>query len=220
MITMPDFDKAFDYENAFYQSCDPMRMAKAIAHYEFFRRTQDLPGALVECGVFRGCSLARFAMFREIFGNAQSRKIVAFDMFDVFPDRESEPDKKGRDRHVALAGGDGISVEQMREVLAHKQCDRNVDLVPGDICETVPRYVAENPHLKISLLNLDTDVHDPAVTILEHLYPRIVPGGILILDDYATYAGETNAVDDHFKDQDVKIQKLSFSMTPCYVVKE
>ena len=44
------------------------------------------------------------------------------------------------------------------EVLKHKRCERFVDLIAGDICMTVPQYVKEHPELKISLLNLDTDV--------------------------------------------------------------
>ena len=72
---------------------------------------------------------------------------------------------------------------------------------------------------EISLLNLDTDVYEPAVTILENLYPRIVKGGILILDDYGIFPGETKAAEEYFKDKKVEIKKFSFSTPPCYVVK-
>ena len=72
---------------------------------------------------------------------------------------------------------------------------QSVELVPGDITLTVPEYVKAKPELRISLLNLDTDIYEPAVTILDHLFPRIVRGGILILDDYGTFPGETKAVD-------------------------
>lgn len=85
--------------------------------------------------------------------------------------------------------------------------------------ERVPKYVKDNPQLKISLLNLDTDIYEPAVTILENFYPRITRGGILILDDYETFPGEAKAVDDYFKDRKIEIKKFSFCMTPCYIVK-
>lgn len=45
-------------------------------------------------------------------------------------------------------------------------------------------------------------------------------GGVLVLDDYGTIPGETKAVDEYFKDQDVKILKFPFAMTPCYIIKE
>ena len=159
-------------------------------------------------------------MFRDIFGNPFSKKIIAFDTFGAFPETSFDPDKAVRERFIKAAGEQSISVDQMMQVLKHKQCDRFVELVPGDICETVPKYVQVNPQLKISLLNLDTDIYEPAVTILEHLYPRIEKGGVLILDDYGTFPGETKAIDDYFKEKDVTIQKFPFCMTPCYIVKE
>jgi hypothetical protein len=58
------------------------------------------------------------------------------------------------------------------------------------------------------------------VTILEHLFPRIVRGGILILDDYAAFPGETKAVDDYLKSMHLRIQKFPFAMTPSYVIKD
>ncbi len=49
------------------------------------------------------------------------------------------------------------------------------------------------------------------------MYPRIVKGGILILDDYGEWPGETKAVNDYFKDQDVTIQKFPFYQFPSYI---
>ncbi len=90
----------------------------------------------------------------------------------------------------------------------------------GDISQTVPEYLNKNPHLKISLLNLDTDIYEPAVTILENLYPRISIGGILIVDDYGVFAGETKAVDNFFKDKNIQINKFPFAKTPSFIIKK
>lgn len=220
MIELPDFTRDFLWENYFYLSCDITRISKILAHYELFRMVQDVPGAIVECGVFKGASLARFAMFRELFGNPFSKKIIAFDTFGQFPDTSFEPDQEKREKFVAAAGDQSISVDQMMAVLQHKCCERSVELAQGDICTTVPQYVRDHPELKISLLNLDTDIYEPAVVILETLWPRIVNGGILLLDDYGTFPGETKAVDEYFQDRHVEIRKFPFCMTPCYIVKE
>jgi hypothetical protein len=220
MIELPKFDKAFEYENGFYLSCDITRISKILAHYELFKLALNVPGTIVECGIFKGASLSRFAMFRELFGNPFSKKIIGFDIFGAYPETSFDADKKGRQKFIKEAGGQSISVDQMMQVLEHKECDRFVELVPGDICDTVPKYVQDHPELKISLLNLDTDIYEPSVTILEHLYPRIEKGGVLILDDYGTFPGETKAIDDYFRNEDVTIQKFPFCMTPCYIVKE
>lgn len=219
MIELPDFSQDFLWENNFYLSCDITRISKILAHYELFKMVQDIPGAIVECGVFKGASLARFAAFRELMGSPYSKKILAFDTFGPFPETDFEADKPVRERFVNAAGDQSISVEQMRQVLEHKRCDRFVELIPGDICKTVPKYVADHPELKISLLNLDTDIYEPAACILEHLYPRLEIGGVLILDDYGTFPGETKAVEDYFHDKPVEIRKFPFCMTPCYLVK-
>lgn len=94
-----------------------------------------------------------------------------------------------------------------------------MELIKGDITLTVPDYLKSHPELKISLLNLDTDIYEPAVTILENLYPRLVNGGILIIDDYGVFPGETKAVDEYFQNKNVIIRKFSFAKTPSYIIK-
>jgi len=219
MFQLPNFKKSFEYENNFYLSCDINRMSKVLAHYELYKQVLDLPGAFVECGVFKGASFSRFAMFRELLSNPYSKKMIAFDIFGEFPETEYEDDFKKRESFIQGAGSHGISPEQLEKVLEHKNVNKNIDIVKGDIVETVPQYIKDHPELKISILNLDTDIYEPAVTILEHLYPRIVSGGILILDDYGIFPGETAAVDEYFADKDIQIKKFSFAMTPCYIVK-
>ncbi|MDZ4779282.1 MAG: TylF/MycF/NovP-related O-methyltransferase [Planctomycetia bacterium] len=219
MIELPDFERAWDFENGFYLTSDPSRLGKLLAHYELFRLAMAAPGAIVECGVFKGASLARFAMFRRLFDRAAERPIVGFDSFGPFPTTAHEPDQALRERFISAAGGESISTDQLRQVLARKGCGEDVELVAGDITRTVPEYLAKYPELTISLLNLDTDLYEPAQVILEQLYPRIAPGGILLLDDYGVFPGETRAVDEYFGGQ-AEIRRLSFGATPAYVVKE
>jgi hypothetical protein len=219
VITLPDFSKSWDYENSFYLTCDVTRISKVLAHYELFKMVAGLPGEVVECGVFKGASLIRFAAFRELLGSPYSKKIVGFDTFGTFPDTDYGPDMAARERFVDAAGAESIGVAQLVGVLERQGTNRHLELVEGDVCESVPAYVDEHPELRISLLNLDTDVYEPARVILEHLYPRIVPGGVLILDDYGTFPGETDAVDEYFRGAPVTIEKFPFAMTPCFIRK-
>ena len=219
MITLPDFSDPFTYENGFYLTCYPSRIGKFLAHYELFKMASHVPGAIVECGVFKGASLARFAIFRELLGKSADQKIIGFDMFGTFPETNFEADKEPRLKFVESAGLESIGAEQLMEVLRHKKCDRGVELVSGNICETIPSFVRSNPDLEISLLNLDTDIYEPAVTILENLYPRLKSGGVLILDDYNVFPGETKAVDEYFSGQHIEIKQFNFAATPCYIVK-
>jgi len=219
MKKLPNFEKTFDYENDFYLSCGSDRIAKSISQHAFFEKSIKIKGDIVECGVFKGSSFSRLAMYRKVYG-LESKKIIGFDTFGDFPDTEYEKDKKMREDFILDAGVQSISEKQMMDVLHNKKCDYNVELIAGDITKTVPKFVLDNPNTKISILNLDVDIYEPTVTILEYLYPLITSGGILILDDYNTFFGETRAVDEYFKDKNVSINKPIFENTPYFIVKD
>ncbi len=220
MIKLPINKKAFDYENNFYLSCKSIRIGKLLAHYEFFKMVNTIPGTIVECGVFKGASLVRFAMFRDLFGNNYSKKIIGFDVFGKFPKSKYVDDKKDIRKFVKEAGNESISKPQLLKILKNKGLETNVDLVKGDITKTVPKYLKKHPELRISLLNLDVDIYEPSVTILEYLYPRIVKGGILLLDDFGFFSGETQAIEEYFRKKKIKIKKHALSMTPAFVIKK
>lgn len=218
MIKLPNFKKAFDYENNFYLSCTPGRMGKFAVHYELFKLANDLDGDIVECGVFKGASFLRFAAFQEIFGNKR-RKIIGFDTFGKFPDTSFTPDKARRKSFIKDAGSSSISKTQLLKIARWKKLKTPIELVAGDILKTVPAYVALHPKLKIALLNLDTDIYEPAATILKYFWPRLQKGGVLILDDYGVFPGETKAVNEFFGGRKIHIQKFSKLKTPSFIIK-
>ena len=168
MINMPDIKKMYEYETYYHLTLDVGRLGKFIAHYEAYRMAEEVPGAIVECGVFRGTSLARFAMFREMLGNRASAKIIGFDVFsDDYPDTAFQEDQAQRDHWISTAGPNSISVDQMAEVFARNQV-HNVELVAGDILETLPAYCKEHPELRVSILNVDIDFVESTLCVLEH----------------------------------------------------
>lgn len=220
MVKLPDFKKAFEYENNFFLTCDNTRLSKVMAQYDLFKMILDLPGAIVECGIFKATSFLRFAAFRQLFGGPFSRKLIGFDIFGKFPETNFEEDKKYRANFVKAAGDESISQKQLMEVMKMKGVDRNVELVPGDVVKTVPEYFKKNPHVRIALINLDTDVYEPAVAVLEHCWPLMVKGGIIMFDNYGIFPGETKAADEYFHDKDVQIFKFPYALAPSYVIKE
>ena len=84
---------------------------------------------------------------------------------------------------------------------------QNFELIAGDITKTLPRYIKKNPHLKISLLNIDIDFVESTFCSLEYLYPRVSKGGIILLDNYGYAHGDTKGVDLYFK----KIKKKTIN---------
>ena len=170
---------------------------------------------MLECGVYKGTSLIRFCTFREILESPHSRKIIGFDAFGEFPKQNEQDDAKFI-QEFENAGGKGISINELKNVLKHKSI-QNYELIKGDVIETIPKYISKHPELKIALLHIDVDVYRPSLSILENLYTRVVKGGLIVLDDYSTIAGETRAVDEFFNGKDVTIKKLSISHIPAYI---
>jgi hypothetical protein len=220
MITLPDFNDAFTYENNFYLSCDNSRIAKLIAQYELFKLSAEVPGVIIECGVFKGVSLVRFAHFREIFDLTHSKMVIGFDTFDEFPESTYELDNRLLEKFVQSAGSKSIGKNQMMEILQKKGFSENIGLIEGDVKVTIPKFVKKNPRLEISFLNLDVDLYEPSKIILENLYPLMAKGGILLLDDYNKFPGETKAVDDYFKGKNIEIKQFPYVKSPYYIVKD
>ena len=212
-----DFNKQFEYENNFYLTAPVNRFSKFATHLELFRKVSHIPGDIVECGVFKGTSLSRFVKFRSLFDNLSSKKIIAFDIFGEFPEAQYENDKKKREKFIREAGNKSIGKDEMISIFKKLDLYHNIELVEGNILDTVPEYKTENPHLKISLLHIDVDLYEPTKAVLEEFYPLRVKGGIVILDDYGAFAGANKAIDDFFKVGNIKVQKLNYSYAISFV---
>ena len=187
----------FDAENAWYHDAPPARLAKALAQYDVYRSIAALPGEVAEFGVFKAASLIRLATFREVLETAQARRIIAFDAFGAFPPpRENAgTGDEAYVEHHTRAAGDGLSVEATRSILERKQF-ANVELVAGDITDTLPAFLEQNAAARFALVHVDVDLKPVTRLVLELCAPRIVPGGVLMLDDYARVAAATEAVDE------------------------
>ena len=220
-MLLNDFEseKMFAYENGYYATATEARFGKFIAHYELYKKIVDLPGAVIECGLFKGNSFFRLAHFRNLLESRYSRKLIGFDVFGSFPKTDFESDKKYLDAFTNSAGDQSIELNEINKVMDYKKIE-NYELIKGDINKTIPEYCKNNEHLKIALLHIDVDVYEPSVTILENMYDKVVRGGVLMFDDYGTFPGETKAIDEFFLDKGLKVKKLSISHIPSFVIKD
>lgn len=219
MDKLYDLNKNFEYENGFYATADPSRFSKFITHLEFFKQTSNIRGEIVEFGIFKGNSFFRWIKFRDLLEQTNSRKVIGFDIFGNFPEAGFDQDKAKRDAFVSETnGGKSITLEEINELLDKQGLNKNVDIVKGDILQTLDIYLQKNPHLKISLLHIDVDLYEPTKHILEKLFDRVTKGGIIIFDDYGAFAGTNKAVDDFFENK-AEIKKLPFSHAISYIVK-
>ena len=209
----------WDYENGFYWFSPKTRLNKMLAHYELYKIIATIPGHIFELGVYKGASLVRFCTFRDALENDYSRKVVGFDAFGEFPkdNLEVEDDLAFIERFED-AGGHGLNEDEVKNVLSTKGF-KNFELVKGNVFDTLPKYLSDNPETRIALLHLDMDVKEPTDFALELLYERMVRGGIIVFDDYNAVVGETFCVDEFTGKYKLKLEKLPFYNVPTFVRK-
>ena len=160
-----------------------------------------IPGAVVECGVWRGGSMQAAARALLECGDTQ-RELYLFDTFEGMP-APSERDVRhdGRSAAELLAGQAPetskvwavATLDDVQTAFAQVRYPaERVHFVKGRVEETVPAKAPE----QIAILRLDTDWYESTRHELEHLYPRLSSGGVLLLDDYGWWKGAREAVDE------------------------
>jgi len=212
-------DRSWDWENGYFWFTHPSRINKFLAHYELYQMILNLPGDVVEMGVFKGASMVRWATFRQLLENSYSRRIIGFDTFAEFPTKgvELDVDLDFIEGFAARAGR-ALSKSQIEDVFRRKGFE-NIELLEGNVTDTLPHFVQKNPACRIALLHLDLNVKEPTEFALEALYDRVVPGGLIVIDDYTSVVGATEAIDDLVADKGLEIEKLSFHSVPAFIRK-
>lgn len=168
----------------------------------------NIPGDIVECGVWRGGSM--MAVARTLMRLGATRNLHLFDTFEGMSEpTEADKDPKGQLAAALLAKDDKSSwnwaYAPLQDVQAHLK-ETGYDLtsvryVVGKVEDTVP---ASAP-AQIALLRLDTDWYESTYHELIHLYPRLSVGGVLVIDDYGHWEGARKAVDQYIAENNLKL---------------
>ena len=97
-----------------------------------------------------------------------------------------------------------------------------MDLIQGDIGQTLPEFLEHHQEMSVAIVNIDVDLYGSTMYALENLFPRVVRGGVVILDDYEAFPGAKKATDEYLAahKRPEKIQKFPFALSPCYLIKE
>ena len=207
-----------------------VHLKRFLAHYELFTRTIDLPGDIIELGVFRGTTLMGWANFLEIRNMGdRHKKVIGFDNFSGFGNFDEKDGAKSEDVDKVDGGfspskffpqlQEAISIYDQDRFIPHK---KRIELVQGDIEITLPEYVKNNPGLRISLLHFDADLYLPTKVGLDCLWDIVVPGGVIIFDEYGIqpWEGESKAVDEFLADKHYSIKRFDWSSNPGgYIIK-
>jgi hypothetical protein len=211
-------EQSFAAYNTFLFDARPDRIAKILARYELYKGIIDLPGDIVECGVFHGQGLLFWAKLIQIFNPLSQRRVVGFDTFSGVPETViNEIDRLG-----SASFRDYENVPEKVLATAESQgLSGRIVIVPGDASVTIPKFVAENRGFRVALLNLDFDVYEPTKAALNALYPKVVSGGTICFDEYAVHQwGESDAVDEFFGNTKFEPRSIPWAMSPtAFIVK-
>ena len=208
----------WEIENNFFFNSHPSRLKKIINHYEIFKKTIKIPGDIVECGVFKGNSLTRFTIFRDLLIGSK-KKVYGFDVFGKFPNQKNSADNKFAQNHDKQIGI-GINYSLIKKNFRNKKF-RNFSLIKGPVEKTLKDFVFKNNRLNISFLHLDLDVYNPTYSAFELLFPRVSKGGVILIDDYGKVQGATKATNEYFSNNKIKlkIQSTKFDKKLKFVIK-
>ena len=220
-----------DVLNCFPVYIRRVNLSRFLAHYELFRMIQDVPGHIVECGVFRGASLMSFAKFLEIFcAGDRARKVYGFDNFEGFASLHEKDGSTDSAADKVVGGWNaGHYFEELQKHVEIFHADsfvphsQRVILVKGDISTGAAEFMQKNPGFRISLLHLDVDMYEPTLAALKAFYPAVVPGGLVVIDEYAitTWPGESAAVEEYFGEHMPRMKKFPFQSLPgAFFVKQ
>jgi O-methyltransferase len=186
---------------------------RVIALCEATRYVQEnaIAGSVVECGVWKGGSMMAVARTLLKAGDA-SRDLYLFDTFEgMAPPSPHDVDVGGRAAEVLLRTSDQAQsdsvwcragLDEVKEAVGSTGYPADkVHYVKGRVEATIPGAAPE----RIALLRLDTDWYESTRHELEHLFPRLVAGGVLIIDDYGHWKGARKAVDEYLRQHGVKL---------------
>jgi O-methyltransferase len=177
-------------------------LAGAVRHVV----SSDVPGAIVECGVWRGGSMMAVATTLLRLGRTDI-DLYLFDTFDGMSAPTTEDvDWTGEPAETQLArepkSDESVlwaraTLDRVRDALSSiPYPSAKINFVQGRVEDTIPSQAPE----QIALLRLDTDWYESTRHELHHLYPRLSGGGVLILDDYGWWRGAGKATDEYFRE--------------------
>jgi len=208
----PDLDKEF---NELREVCMIHTMTTVESLYYTYRSVKyvienNIPGDFVECGVWKGGNTMMVALTLLKMKNTD-RKIYLYDTFEGMS-KPTEKDISYKDEDADIEWSESQKgnvnewcyspIDEVKNNLYSTNYPKDkLNFVKGKVEDTIPGTLPES----IAILRLDTDWYESTYHELVHLYPLLSKNGFLIIDDYGYWQGAREAVEQYFKENNVKI---------------
>ena len=207
------FDPVFENEfRTIYKKCLGLHLQSVERLYALYQSVvyiskNSIPGALVECGVYKGASLILASYVLQNLYDS-NRAMFLYDTFEGWPlqgTRDSQIQLTHNSEGSARApwgNASALSLETVQQNIWKTGYPKeNILFIKGKVEETLPKNIPD----KIALLRLDTDGYESTYHELVHLYPRLSVNGVLMIDDYGHWQGAKDAVDQYFREKKMNL---------------
>jgi O-methyltransferase len=186
---------------------DNLRLAKQYSQ---------VPGIIVECGVWRGGMIAAIADVLQ----DDSREYYLFDSFEGLPDAKEIDGPSAtewqQDKQSTRYFDNCKAEMSFAESALKKAGCQKYKLIKGWFKDTLPSF---NPEKPIAILRLDGDWYESTMDCMVALYPKVQPGGLILIDDYYTWDGCAKAIHDYLSQHSLSARIYRSNEGVCYMVK-
>ena len=216
----------YDKFNNFIFSDDLKLTGKLLHRFEHFLNVKDLPGDIVEVGVFKGSGISKFI---EIYCPNSNKKVIGFDIFDTVDANEILEKDGGVDKDSMFVVYDRVGYEDLTlESVTNRLNQTKIStdkfkLIKGDVQYSIPKFLEENKGFRVSLLYIDVDLDRPTYHTLINLWDRILPGGVILFDEYEYHKFSESAGVERFlreKNIDYGLRSTNWVAPTAFMVKK
>ena len=216
----------YDSFNGFILSDDSKLFNKLVARTLMYNKVKDIPGDIVECGVFKGSGLYTFLKLKRVLNPNTSKKVIGFDFFDnesLVSTLDDELDKTYMNslfKDRKFKHSDNFKDELYDKIINDGFLPHEFELIKGDVSKTTSTFSKEKPGFKISLLYMDLDLDIPTYDTLCNFWDNMTNGGIIIFDEYGHHKwSESKGVDRFIEEKGLKVKSLNFLCPTAYIQK-
>jgi hypothetical protein len=217
----------YDNFNGFILSDDTRIFNKLITRTLLYDKIKDIPGDIVECGVFKGSGTFTFLKLKNIFNPNSSKKVIGFDFFNT--DELIKSIQNGQDKEPMntlfdsrnFKHTDSFKTQLENYILEAGFNQSEFMLIAGDVSLTTKDFSRNNPGFKIALLYMDVDLELPTYDVLTNLWDNMTKGGLIVFDEYGHHKwSESKGVDRFLEEKNLEIVSLNNYCPTAYIQKK
>lgn len=201
-----------DYIHHFPAFVGHMTLWRSLTLYELYKKTLGISGHIADVGVFLGASTLLFGKLMQIFEPESLSMVHGFDWF--------KGTHVSKEDSLQIEGANLESEARVRKLIALQKLENVVKVHKIDVAKEIEGFFATNPHLRFKLVFLDSGTYDVVSSAIRAFWPRLTPGGLLVLDQYnhEVAPGEVRAIHDLLPNE--KVETIPNSWMPSAYIQK